>query len=238
MDLLSDIRQAVYDDLTIGAESTLYPPALVDRTINRSYRKATSSWRWSALEDALMTDAKAGHEYYDAPPNWQPDSMWMLMVDGETYGEKPDGSPLLLHDYLRWREQYPNSNEKKWTTQALRYFISPVPTADGSGNICIWGQKTATKLVLDTDVTIFSYSMPDCNEAIELETLAILQKKGDLMQTGQFASLEAKQILATAFNKTQQNKSKYEKNEPMFEVPDFFHRNRSGSGKDSNIGRF
>lgn len=229
MDLLSDIVQAVQDDLTIGSESTLYPPALIKRVINRSYRKATGLYRWPELEDAKKTNTEVNQEYYDYPDTWQPDSMWKLKVDGEDYGD-----PLVFKDYLNEKEATSTQYDKMWSSQWRRFFIYPTPTALGSSNICIWGQKIATALTTDSSVTIFSYSMPECNEAIELETVAMLKGKGDKQQSGQFLSLEAKQILTVAWNKIRQNQTKYEKTQPMFEVPDFFSR----GGAKQNTGRF
>ena len=55
MDTLANIRTAVQDDLTIGDESTLYSPTLIDRTINRSYRKVGGLFPWPELQDAKET---------------------------------------------------------------------------------------------------------------------------------------------------------------------------------------
>ena len=222
MDTLAELRTAVQSDLTVDGESTLFPPTTIDLAINRAYRKCGAMFPWPELQDAKKTNAIANQEYYDYPETWRSNSIWKLTVDNERYGEDPDGSPLSFDDYLNWKEDYPDSTDKKWGNQWRRFFISPIPTVTGSNNIHVWGIMTTETLSLDADVTIFSYSMPEGNEAVVLEAVAILKAKGEEEKSGEFRSLEAKQILATAWGKIIAEKAKYEKNQPFFDVPNFF----------------
>jgi hypothetical protein len=227
MDLntLSEMRQLVRDDLNVDSTSTLFSATIIDRAINRSRRKAYSLFRWPELRDAKKTSTIADQEYYDYPDTWQSDSAWRVTVDGERYGEEPDGSPLTFEDFLHWQDEEPESTETKWTTEGRKIFISPTPTTSGNNNLIIWGQKVGDTLDEDADTTIFSHSQPDCNEALVLEAVAILKNKGG-QEGSQFLSIEAKQILATAHAKIRQNKMKYEKRQPFFSVPDLFGRSR------------
>lgn len=227
MDTLANIVTAVQDDLTVGDESTLYSPALIKRAVNRSYRKSAGLFPWPELQDAKKTSAQADQEYYDYPKTWRSNSIWKLtLLDSdskdERYGEDPDGSPLSFDDYLNWKEDYPNNTDKKWSNQWRRFFIFPIPTAVGTNNIHIWGIKNVTTLSDNSDTTVFSYSTPEVNEAIELEAVAILKSKGEKENAGDFRSKEAKQILAVAWGKIRQEMAKYEKNMPFFNVPNFF----------------
>lgn len=222
---LEDMRGGVQSDLNVSSHSSLYPPDTIDAAINRAYvNKIARLFRWPALEDAKMTSTQKDQEYYDCPDIWTPDSMWRLEVDDEQYGEGEDGSPMAFEDYLIWRADSANANstEKKWAVQWLRFFMWPIPTAQGSNNISIWGQKNADKLTADAAETIFSKNLPECNEAIVLEAVAILKKKGEAPKTGQMLSDEAKQIVLMSFNKIRQEKSKYEKTQPFFYVEDMF----------------
>jgi len=222
MDTLAQLRTAVQSDLNVGDESTFFPTATIDLAINRAYRKAGALFPWPELQDAKKTSSVSGQDYYDYPQNWRSNSIWKVVVDDERFGESPDGSPLSFDDYLNWKEDYPDDTAKKWANQERRYFIWPTPTTNGSNNICIWGIMTTTALSDDTDVTIFSYSMPEGNEAIVLEAVAILKNKSSEEKAGEFRSLEAKQILAVAWGKIRQEKAKYEKNQPFFDVPNFY----------------
>lgn len=222
MNTLADIRVAIQDDLTVGDESTLYSPSIIDRAINRAYRKVGGLFPWPELQDAKKTSTQVNQEYYDYPTNWRSNSIWKVVIDDVRYGEDPDGSPLSFDDYLNWKEDYPDSTDKKWTNQWRRFFVWPVPTTAGTNNICVWGIKVITSLDEDSDVTIFTYSTPECNEAIELEAVAILKSKTDNDKSAEFKSTEAKQILITAWGKVAKEQSKYEKNQPFFYVTDMF----------------
>jgi len=238
VDTFIDLITAVQDDLSIGDESTLFSPTVIKRVINRAYVKCATLYRFPQLEDAKKTSTQANIESYDYPSTWRPDSLWRLEVDDKQYGEDPDGSPLAFEDYLTWRRDTDNANsvDKKWANQKTRYFIYPVPTAVGTNNICVWGVKNITALSVDGDTTIFSYNMLECNEAILLETLAILKAKGEDDKGGQFRSIEAKQILTVAYNKIRQENAKYDRNQPLFEVSDMFSSRRTRT--KNNIGNF
>jgi hypothetical protein len=233
MNTFLSLIEAVQSDLTVGTESTLFPLTTIKLAINRAYRKSGALFRWPDLEDAKKTSTQIGKEYYDFPETWRPDTIWRLEVDDTQWGEDPDGSPMSYDDYMVWRADTGNANstEKKWAVQHTRYFIYPVPTTLGSYNISVWGQMNVEELTDDEDTTIFSYNMPDCNEALVLEAVAILKGKGEDDKSGQFRSAEAKAILALAWSKIKQDQAKYEKDQPFFYVSDMF----SGTGGSGQI---
>src|SRR3990167_4079408 len=122
MDTLANIRAAIQDDLTVGDESTLYSPSHIDRAINRAYRKVAGLFSWPELMDAKKTSTQANQEFYDYPTNWRSNSIWKLTIldsngKDDRYGEDPDGSPLSFDDYLNWKEDNPDSTDKKWANQ-------------------------------------------------------------------------------------------------------------------------
>ncbi len=238
MDLFSELITGVQDDLTVDSSSTLYSEDVIKRAINRSYRKSAGLFVWPETEDAKITSTEANQEYYDYPKTWRSDSIWRLEVDGNQYGELPDGSPMDWNDYLNWRSDSGNdgSTDKKWANQKRRYFIYPVSTTTGSNNICVWGQVIPDVLSEDGDVTIWSFSMPEGNEAVVLEAGAILKSKGDDEKAGEFRSLEAKQILIVAWGKIQKEQGKYEKIQPFFDVPDYYGDGRAAL--KNKIGQF
>jgi hypothetical protein len=237
MDTFQEMYKAVQTDMNVLDEAPLYPLATVKKALNRSYLKCAGLFRWSGTEDAKKTSTQANIEYYDYPSNWRDDSIWRLEVDGTQYGETPDGSPLRFEDYLQWKSDPDNANstDTKWANQKRRYFIYPVPKTAGNYNISVWGQKIVTQMVGDSDYTIFSYSMSECNEAVVLEAEAILKSQGEEEQAGTFRSQQAQQILVQAWNKIRQEQSKYEKTQPFFDVPDFFRQTGSGG---QNTGNF
>lgn len=232
MDNLGDMRTAVQSDLTVGDESSLITPSTIDLAINRAYRKIGAMFKWEETKDALKTSALLGHEYYNYPQNWRPMSIFKLTVDSQDFGE-----PLLFKDYQYEKENsMPSGFERMWTNYGKRYFIYPVPTANGSKNIAIFGYKFVDLLSLDGDITIFSYSMPEINEAIVLEAGAILKNKTEIQQAqragivvgSDMLSQEAKSIVITTWTKISQENSKLQRTTPAWNVPDFF-----GSGVGS-----
>lgn len=230
MDTLAEMRSAIQFDLTLTDQSSFLSPASIDLAINRAYIKAGALFKWPETEDAKTTSTQQGIEYYDYPSNWRAQSAWKLSVDGEDYGD-----PLVFKDYLYEKENdIPSGADTLWSTQQRRFFIYPIPTSAGTNNITIWGIKTVDKLEEDDDVTIFSYSMPECNEAIVLEADAILKSKGDNEQAGMFRSAEAKQLLGIAWQKIRADRARNEKTTPFFDVPDFFGKSNS----KFIIGRF
>lgn len=237
MNTFEDIILAVQSDLNINDSSPLIPLATVKSAINRAYIKSAGLFRWSGTEDAKKTSTQANQEYYDYPQNWRDNSIWRIEVDGNQYGETPDGSPMKFEDYLIWRNDTNNANstKKKWANQKRRYFIYPVPTSAGDYNISVWGQKVVDSLTENSDVTIFSYSQPECNEAILLEAEAILKSQVEEDEPSEFRSAQAKQILVLAWNNIQQEQMKYEKDQPFFDVPDFFSNKNT---KENTIGNF
>ena len=238
MDLFSELITATQGDLNIDDNSTLFPLTRVKLALNRAYRKAGGMFFWPETEDARKTSTVINQEYYDYPTNWIPDSAFRLEVDDKMYGEGKDGSPLVFADYLSWRRDDDNSasTDKKWSSQWRRYFIYPVPTTTGDNNIVVWGQKVVAALSALTDITIFSYSMPQCNDAIVQEAVAILKAQGDKIQDSQFRSTEAKQLLTIAWDKIKKNQSKYEKIYPFMDVKDFF--GSSNQDVRDDIGNF
>lgn len=236
MNLFSELITAVQSDMGIDDNSTLYSKANVKRAINRAYIKGTALFNWPGTEDAKITSSEKDQPYYDYPQNFRSDSIGRLEMDDKQYGEDPDGSPLSWSDYLIFKRNNPNSNVKKWASQRRRYFITPTPTTDGSNNISVWGYSVPDALDGDGDVTIWSYSMPEGNEAIVLESVAILKSKGSKEKAGEFRSQEAKQILLVAWGKIQKEAAKYEKNQPLFAVPDYYSNNREAIKRD--IGKF
>lgn len=225
MDNLGDMRSAVQSDFTVGSESSLYPPATIDLALNRSYRKIGALFKWADTKDALKTKTIENHEWYDYPQNWRPNSIWKLVVNAVDYGE-----PLTYKDYMYEKENnFPSGLTKAWANDGKKYFIYPTPTQKDL-EIDIYGYKFVEKMVLDGDITIFSYSMPDVNEAIVLEADAILKNKGQIVQPVMrtfvggaiLLSDEAKNIVFAAWAKVSQENMKNQNTTPQWDVPDYF----------------
>lgn len=222
-----EMQSALLSDLNVSNNSSLFPIDTTKLAINRSYSKAGGLFKWPQLKDAKKTNTQTDIENYDYPETWRPDSIWRLDIDDTQYGEDPDGSPMDFNDYIIWKADNSNSTDKKWANFHRQYFIHPTPT-NATGVISVWGYKNVTTLVNDGDTTIFSYSMPECNEAVVIEAREILKLKGEddkaRENSVQMLSPAAFGILTNAFNKIRQEQAKYEKVQPFMNVPDMFNR--------------
>jgi len=232
MDTFLEMDQALQDDLTVGPESTFFTPEVRARALTRAYRKAGGLFRWPDLQDARDTSSITNQEDYDFPTDFRSHTIWKLIVNGSDMGD-----PISYKDYQYEKENsVPSGMTKMWAVFKRKYFIYPTPTTNGSKNISIWGQEAVDTLVNPGDTTIFSYSQPECNEAIVLEAGAILKAKGGELKDGQFMSAEAKQILSLAWNDIKRQTARYEKTTPFFDVPDLFPSGRTV--RNTNIGNF
>jgi len=243
LEFFSDLISAVQNDLSLGSETSLISPDTVKLALNRAYVKIGAMFKWQETKDALKTSSLANHEYYNYPKNWRPDSIWKLTVDGVDYGD-----PLSFGDYQYEKEQNnPSGLTKKWANYGRRYFIDPTPTTNGDKNILVWGYKFVDLLTLNTDITIFSYSNPEINEAIVLEAEAILKNKGELQQAqrpgivvgANLLSQEARSIVVTTWTKISQEQAKMIRTKPQWIIPDLFPSNQAvRRANRSNIGNF
>lgn len=243
MDVFSDLVEAVQSDLTIGADSSLFDLTTAKLAINRAYLKIAGMFKWVETRDALKTSSQNGHEYYEYPDNWRTDSIWKLTVAGKDYGD-----PLAFADYqYELENNLPSGLTVMWANHNRKYFLFPVPVTTGDNDISIWGYRSVDELVGDSDPTIFSYTMPEVNEAIVMEADAILKFKGEVMQmirrlyiTGSdLLNTEAQQIVATAWTKVSQEQAKIARTTPIFNVPDMFASGLKNTNMLKNkIGNF
>ena len=116
--------------------------------------------------------------YADYPTDFQSGSIYLLKINGEEYKK------LLFQDYLKLREDYPNSSGRYWSEQKRFIFINPDAYSAGQ-TLDLYGKLMPPILSLSTDLLPFS---PDSdnyehsgNEAIVLlaysEALASERKR-------------------------------------------------------------
>jgi hypothetical protein len=241
----AEMRTTLQSDLTIDSMSSLFDPNTAGLSIARAYRKIAAMYQWPQTRDSKITSTVAGQEYYDYPTNWRPDSIWKLMVDGVDYGE-----PLAIKDYYSEQQNnYPSGLTILWSNENNRFLITNgalPPQTNGNNNMVVWGHKVVDPLVNDSDTTIFSFNMPELNEAIILEASAILKQKGEIMQVlrrlyisgSELLSFQSTSIVNAAWQKVMQQNAKYAKTIPMFQTPNLFPSGINRNQQAWNIGNF
>ena len=149
-----------------------------------------------------------------------------LEMDGKPYPRKN------FEDYLEYKYNNSTSTEKMFANFARQYFIWPVPTADGTNNITIWGAVQATALTDAISETIFTGNKEDCNLAVVGLAFAMAMKRIDKS----LAETEEKSAIAvlSRFNSIEQSATQRDQRieHPKFNVPDYF----SGRGGSTPIG--
>jgi len=172
--------------------------------------------------------------YADYPTDFQSGSIYLLRIAGKEYKK------LLFQDYLKFREDYPDSAERVWSEQKRFVFINP--NAYGVGETMdMYGKLMPPIPANASDPLPFS---PDSdnyehsgNEAIVLlaysEALASEKKRNPAQ--AEIERSKAYQILDFLWKPFSDARSLLQsKNRPFFNTPDFF----GGGRANDSIGNF
>ena len=200
--------------------------------INSGARRAWDYKRWDFAEGAKTTISD-GSEYLDYPNDFVTGSIFLLKIGGKEYAKKD------FKDYLKYKEDDPDGDEKLWAEYKRFYFINLNSYTIGD-TIDLWGKLKFTKLSGDSDLLPFSPDEDDeeysGNDAIinfaYAEALSSEKKKNPNQ-----ASIEEKRafaILDSLWKQFAENRATAQpKNRPLFDVPDFY-----GSNSSFRIGNF
>lgn len=211
--------------LAVGT-STYFTPTRVQAALTDAYIAVSSARQWPDIKKGFVTNTIANEDYYDIPDNCQSESVFKISVDGDSDYKKWD-----FEDFLRDVEANPNSSIKKFAEYGRQIFIFPTPTTTGSANLILWGVIQAAALTDLGDVTQFTDWADNLNMAV------VQLAYGDLIQNiddnkSLAAIAKGDKIITQEYKKIADRLQRKLKNEPQFEVPDFFG---SSSG---NIGGF
>lgn len=216
MDQRSGLETELLAELQGASNSTLYPSSRITTLIKDAYIWATQQYIWRDLVRGRITNTVAGEEYYDYPEDFRGDSIFRLVIDGDTYENKN------FEDYLDFKTNNPTSTDKIFASFQRFYFISPTPTSTGSSNLTIWGAIQAEPLDSASTETIFSNNKESGNEAVVRKALSVAVRRSE-PSLSKSEELAAKEILAELNRKewAATHKSKRLQH-PKFSVPDYF----------------
>lgn len=223
---LSEYRQIIRDDLSTGATDQFYTDAIIDRAINRSYKRISGLRNWPQTEQSYIRDSEANQAYYNYPTNFKTDSLKRLKYNGEKY-EKTVWSEFLNYQ----DENVTSADDKIFSDHRRQYHLNPAPAADISGGIEIWGHEIPVAMSAEDDTTVFSGDA-QVEEAIVKLAQAILYKKGrgNMYDRGVKLETEALADIGDAYKTIMKAQGDYaSKNTPVFNHIDILPGRRRGS---------
>ncbi|MHA1400155.1 MAG: hypothetical protein ACTSQE_07385 [Candidatus Heimdallarchaeaceae archaeon] len=214
--------------LSAVSTSTVFTTTWLQDQISNAYLWVGSRKPWPPNEKGWIADSLLTQEYYDYPANCKTGSILRLTLDSIEYDKKN------FEDYLDYIKENPSDTKTKiFSEYARQYFIFPAPTTNGTDNINIWGTEQVAKLENDSEVTIFSYSEPDINEAIILKAEAVGLKKIGKTSEAKERIEEAQVIIELGYTRIAHREQRNQRlDHPKFDVPDYF------SDGQASIGNF
>lgn len=142
----ADLKTAIRDDLSIVAGDLFYSDAYIQRIVNRAVQWLAGLHMWQQTQYAYKYTTVAddvGDEYINYPEDFQTDSVWKLIVDGENFVRTN------FSEYLRYQEEEQGSaTDKIFSDHARQIFMNPAPASVGLV-ISIHGNKIPATMSAD-----------------------------------------------------------------------------------------
>ncbi len=230
METLAKQREALQDDLSVETTDVFYSTALLNRYINRAHRAIANLYPWQETQQALKRSTIAGQEYVSYPENLRTDSVFLIRVDGVEY------KILTFREYQRFKEENPNTQEKRVSDWRRKLFINPTPATDGTGNIEVWGHEVPDTLVDDGDFIVFAHQST-LEEAINMyaKGLALMKAKGSYFERGKGLMGDALSMAQNEWRTQQKRQAEYQtESTTMWEHTDLLNE----TGDERQRGNF
>jgi len=223
MRTLLDIKNKLQPKLYAVGTSSYFTPTRIEDQINDSYLTVAAARQWPDIKKGFVTHTEAGEDYYDYPSNCQSESIFKISVDSDSKYDKWD-----FEDFMKFVEDNPTSTKKIFSEYGRQIFIFPTPTTTGSANLILWGVIQAAPLEDDGDVTMFTDWADVLNEAIEQDAYGNLIQNIDPNKSLN-AITNSERIIIKEWKKIADRLQRKLKDNPQFEVPDFFNGSSSGT---------
>jgi hypothetical protein len=216
--------------LAVGT-STYFTPVRIESAIDDAYLAVGSAKQWPDIKKGFVTHTNANENYVDYPSNCQSESIFKISVDGNSAYEKWD-----FEDWMKEIELHPTSDKHIFSEYGRQVFMYPTPTLTGVGNLILWGIIQVAPFLDDGDPTMFSGWADVVNEAILqyaysnlIQNFDTTAQKGTLSRSQQARDLGDK-IINQEWNKIAIRLQRKLKNDPQWDVPDYFAHTASGTG--------
>lgn len=128
--------------LSVASTNTFWSTTMLKSWLNRSNIWACAFKKWPFTEKKDDTETTvASQDNYDYPTDFKSDSIRILRVDGKRY------TKIRYEDYLKYREDDPDGDDKVFSDYKREYFINP-NCFSGGETIEVYGQATPDSLEL------------------------------------------------------------------------------------------
>lgn len=188
----SEIRTDILDKGGINTTSAFYTQDMINNWIQQANRWATSYKKWVFTEGRVSTTYTTGTGENSDEWNFEglkADSIRILKVGSDLF-EK-----LNFEDYLIFRDEEPDSNDRVYSDFGRTVFINP--NSDSSGTLTAYAQFAPVDIdVTDEEsVTVFTNWEEEGNEAIVEKVLSFISNRERNKSEAQFHHDKAVQIL-------------------------------------------
>lgn len=225
MQTFGDMKERLTDDLLVAGSSTLFSTDRISKLINEAYLWATGLYEWPELQKGYDTTTPAvegstNEQYVDYPEDFRTDTLTeFIYINGKPFRKKG------WNEFLEHKRLNPNSTKRIFADYGRQVFIFPHQTV--GLEICMWGQRQATRLTSDSDTTIFSNHDEAGNEAVVDKAFSVAMKRID-KEASRIALEDAVTGLSVIWKKIA-DKQQYAQplNKQMFNVPNFFSSGQS-----------
>ncbi len=218
-----------YSDI---ANNGLFTDTDLGEWLNLGVLRAWDYKPWPFTEGA-KTITTISAEYYDYPDGLMEGSAYLIMVGGKCYRK------LLFKDYLKFKEDYPNDDDKVWAEHKTYIFINQKSYTVGN-TLDVFGKLKSPKLSATSDPLPFS-PIADNNEYSGNQAIVLLayaealgsEKKKNPTQARQ-EEKRAFEILDLLWKPFAEQNAMKQVDQPFFNVPNYFGRPNSVD----NLGNF
>jgi len=212
LNTITDLQDEILVRLEKGtATSGLYTDTILNDWINQSHRWASGyrPWPWTEgkVSTTLALDDQDAQNY---PEAWKSDSIRIVQIGGKRYQK------LNFEDWLIFREDRPDDDERVYSDFSRRLFINP---NEASGTLTVYGQFTPARIDVtdNTALTIFSNNEDEGNEAMLFEMLAYAKTREGKPKEAEYWHRRAIELLDSIWTRISQEQFGYHsKNRGMF----------------------
>jgi hypothetical protein len=237
---LGQIRQFIkYQLSTLNNGSGSDPfltDTIIDSFINRGIKWVEDQHFWVETQRAMKRDSEANKEDYTIPEKFKARSIKQIQYNSKAY------SKTEWSDYLLIKEDYGDDGYTKpvFGVYGDKYFLNPMPKADGVKDILVWGQTISSDLASDSDTHLFNRTPNLENAVIEYALHLCYRKKRGQFKQDSVNALNIAQSLVDREWEEQKRQRADEKSEmvAMFEHRDFLDGDANSSERIGNFNSY